>query len=82
MKNILTNDFQLDAIKDNFNPPQMGEIQESVVQELFERLKLNYDFFKDYVIKNSEYFTDGGKNSYYIKDVSIVIRHLFNIELI
>lgn len=80
MKHEITNDKNLDAIKDNFIPPGDEHIREDAVLELFDRLQINFQFFDDYVYNNSETYSDGGKRFYSIKDISKVIRHLFNIE--
>ena len=37
-KHEITNDFALDAIKDNFKPHSMEQIGEDTAKELFERL--------------------------------------------
>lgn len=79
-KHEIINDFSLDAVKDKFKPPKMGEIRDEEVIELFERLEINFEFFKDYIYKHSEYYTDNGHAFYTIKDIAKVIRHLFNIE--
>ena len=79
MKHEITNDFKLDAIKDNFKPPKMGEMSEDTVIELFERTQLNLQCFYDYVYYKSEYYTDKGKKFYLVKDVAIIIRELCNL---
>jgi len=81
-RHTITNDIALDAVKDSFTPPKIGEVSEEVVVELFERLELNLQYFYDYVYKNSEYYTDNGVKYYLVKDIARVIRHLFNIESI
>jgi hypothetical protein len=75
-KHEITNDLALDAVKDNFKPPKMGEMKEENLVELFERLNLDIQYFYDYVYKSSEYYTDHGEKSYLIKDVAKVIKVL------
>ena len=73
-KHEITNDFALDAIKDNFKPPSMEQIGEDSAKELFERLGIKWEVFFDYVYSNSEYEIDNGKNFYNIKDVAKIIK--------
>ncbi len=73
-KHGITNDFALDAVKDNFKPPKMGDMREDNVKELLERLGLSFDAFYKHVYDNSEYHIDKGHNFYYIKDITFVIK--------
>jgi len=66
----ITNNFELDKIKDNFLPSFLNEISEDSLHELFSRINLDYVLFQELVRKESEYFTDKGKKSFYIKDVA------------
>lgn len=79
-KHEIVNDLKLDAIRSRMKPPKTGDIRDDELMELFQRIGLNYDFFTDYVKKESEYYVNKGHNFYLIKDVAKVIRHLTNIE--
>lgn len=74
MKHEITNDKNLDAIKDNFNPPMMSEIEESIVRELFFRLWLDFDGFFIWIKKEGEYLKDNGKIYFWTKDVANFIK--------
>lgn len=82
MKHEITNNFAIDAIKDNYTPPKMTEMREDVVEHLFEKLNLNLQFFKDYIYSHSESYKDNGHIFYNTTDVAKVIKHLLNIEQI
>lgn len=74
MKHEITNNFTLDAVKDNFTPPPMTEIRQDVVEHLFSRLGLSFSDFFQHIKKNSEYSRDGGKVFFWTTDVSNFIK--------
>lgn len=50
----ITNDLQLDKIKDNYKAPRMTEIEFETAEEVIFRLDLNYKEFKKYIYYNGE----------------------------
>lgn len=75
-KHEITNDFKIDAIKDNFTPPKMTEIREDATEHLLSGLGLSFnDFFAD-IKKSGEYLTDDGIIHFWTSDVIKFIRIL------
>lgn len=74
MKHEIVNDFNIDAVKDNFKVHSMGTTDEASVRELLDGLHIPFEIFFTYVYQNSEYYTDKGKKQFLVKDVYKIIQ--------
>ena len=72
----ITNDEKIDAIKDNFIPPQMTEMHFDVAKELIDRIGLRYVEFQDY-IKNYGETID--REYYWTKEVTDFIKKSIDV---
>lgn len=64
----ITNDLNLDVVKDNFKPPAMYELGEDMVRVMLKKLDLDWLDFEAFMF-HRDVFTDNGKKSYLLTNI-------------